>query len=64
MNDVVARSKETYNQRFRTDMERWLPSAEWRLQDRIALACRMLHRDGHDSALAGQISARGEKPGT
>ncbi len=33
-------------------------------RQKIALTCRALFDAGHDSGLAGQISARGERPGT
>jgi L-fuculose-phosphate aldolase len=64
MDDSVSPSKKAYQERFRADMDRCLAAADWTVQERVALACRILHRDGHDSALAGQISARGEEPGT
>lgn len=34
------------------------------VRDRISLACRILFDSGHDSGLAGQITARGDEPGT
>lgn len=64
MNSTVTRPKQTYDEKFRADMERCLAAPEWTLQQRVALACRILHRDDHDSALAGQLSARGARPGT
>jgi L-fuculose-phosphate aldolase len=30
----------------------------------MALSCRVLAAEGHESALAGQITARGDQPGT
>lgn len=33
-------------------------------RDALATACRILAREGHESGLAGQVSARGERPGT
>lgn len=36
----------------------------WTDRRKIALTCRALYDAGHDSGLAGQISARGEVPGT
>jgi L-fuculose-phosphate aldolase len=33
-------------------------------RDALAAACRILAREGHESGLAGQATARGEKPGT
>ncbi|HEV7443023.1 MAG TPA: aldolase [Steroidobacteraceae bacterium] len=64
MDDIVRQSKKAYHERFRADIEQCVAAADWTVQERVALACRILHRDGHDSALAGQISARGERPGT
>ena len=64
MDNVVTQPKKNYDEKFRADLERCLAATDWSLQERVALACRILHRDGHDSALAGQISARGERPGT
>lgn len=37
---------------------------QWTDRQKIALTCRALYDAGHDSGLAGQISSRGEKPGT
>lgn len=36
----------------------------WSVRQKLALTCRILHGKGHESGLAGQISARGETPGT
>ena len=36
----------------------------WSARQKLALTCRILHGKGHESGLAGQISARGEAPGT
>jgi L-fuculose-phosphate aldolase len=33
-------------------------------RQKLALSCRILFDDGHDSGLAGQITARGPEPGT
>jgi L-fuculose-phosphate aldolase len=33
-------------------------------REALALACRILAAEGHESGLAGQVSARAEKPGT
>jgi L-fuculose-phosphate aldolase len=32
--------------------------------EKVALTCRVLFDAGHDSGLAGQITARAERPGT
>jgi L-fuculose-phosphate aldolase len=31
----------------------------WNLRQKLALTCRILADEGHESALAGQITARG-----
>jgi len=46
-------------------MESKLPeTAAYSLRQKVALTCRILFDNGHDSGLAGQITARGEAPGT
>jgi L-fuculose-phosphate aldolase len=64
VNDIAARSKSEYTTKFQDDLDRFVQVAGWTLQQKAALACRILDRDGHESALAGQVSTRGEKPGT
>jgi len=64
MNDSVTRPKSEYHAKFRGDIENLVPANGLTLQQKVALACLILDRDGHESALAGQISARGERPGT
>ncbi|WP_031468663.1 aldolase [Sciscionella sediminilitoris] len=51
---------ETADNAMRTELE----SQEWTDREKIALTCRALSDAGHDSGLAGQISVRGETPGT
>ena len=34
------------------------------VRESLASACRILAREGHESGLAGQVTARAEKPGT
>jgi L-fuculose-phosphate aldolase len=36
----------------------------WSIKQKLALACRTLAAEGHESGLAGQISARAETPGS
>jgi L-fuculose-phosphate aldolase len=38
--------------------------SEWTIRQKVALTCRALFDGGHESGLAGQISARAEQPGT
>ena len=64
MTDVAGRTKSEYHAKFRADLDRFVQGSGWTVQQKVALACRLLDRDGHESALAGQISARAEKPGT
>jgi L-fuculose-phosphate aldolase len=60
---MAARSRSDYDAKFRADLERFVHDTDWSLRQKLALACRILDRDGHESALAGQISARAEQPG-
>jgi L-fuculose-phosphate aldolase len=64
MSDVVIREKSEYHTRTTEQMERHLAVPTWSLRQKMALSCRILAADGHESALAGQITARGEEPGT
>ena len=41
-----------------------LSMPDWTVRQKLALTCRILHAKGHESGLAGQISARGQTPGT
>ena len=45
-------------------MEKHLPRPEWSVRQKLALTARMLAAEEHASGLAGQITARGEGPGT
>jgi L-fuculose-phosphate aldolase len=60
----IVRPKEAYHERTTQEMNKHLLTPEWSLRQKIALACRILADEGHESALAGQITARAEKPGT
>ena len=64
MSDVIIRDKAEYHARTTDQMERHLTLPPWSLRQKIALTCRILAAEGHESALAGQITARGERPGT
>ncbi|MFE6055921.1 aldolase [Kitasatospora sp. NPDC056446] len=41
-----------------------IPDSGWTVRQKLALTCRILFDAGHDSGLAGQITARAERPGT
>ncbi|MGO1001227.1 aldolase [Lysobacter sp. CA196] len=45
-------------------MQQLLPDNTWSTCQKLALTCRILFDAGHDSGLAGQITARAETPGT
>src|SRR5262249_46737392 len=64
MSDVIIRDKAEYHERTPDQMEPHLAVPPWSLRQKIALTCRILAAEGHESALAGQITARGERPGT
>jgi L-fuculose-phosphate aldolase len=64
MSDVIIRDKAEYHTRTIDEMERHLPLPPWSLRQKMALTCRILAAEGHESALAGQITTRGDRPGT
>jgi L-fuculose-phosphate aldolase len=61
---AVIREKRAYHERTTREMEEHLPKPQWTLTQKIALTCRILAGEGHESALAGQITARAKEPGT
>jgi L-fuculose-phosphate aldolase len=56
--------KTDFDARATAEMERHLLTPTWTVREKLALSCRMLAREEHGSALAGQITARGDAPGT
>ncbi len=64
MSDVIIRDKAEYHTRTTDEMERHLSLPPWSLRQKMALACRILAAEGHESALAGQITTRGDRSGT
>ena len=60
----IIREKSEYYARTSAQMDAHLAPPPWSLREKIALTCRILANEGHESAIAGQITARGEKPGT
>ena len=61
---AVVRPKEAYHERTSEQMEKHFKVPDWTIRQKMALACRILADEGHESALAGQITARGDNPGT
>ena len=64
MTVTTTRPKEYYHQRSSAEMDKHLLEASWSARQKVALTCRILAKEGHESALAGQISSRADKPGT
>ena len=60
----VVRPKNEYHERTTREMQRHLKVPAWSLRQKIALTCRILAAEGHESALAGQLTARADQPGT
>src|SRR6478609_946288 len=61
---AVIRAKSEYHAITSERMDKYLRTPTWNLRQKLALTCRILADEGHESALAGQITSRGEKPGT
>ncbi len=62
MNDSTKRTKDEYLARISAEMDKYLSTDRWTLKQKLAIACRLLAREGHASGLAGQITARTEEP--
>src|SRR5436190_17662493 len=62
--NVVIRDKVQYHTQTSERMDKHFVVPEWSVPQKLALACRILAADGHDSGLAGQLSACGDAPGT
>ena len=64
MSEIKHPSKSEFEARATEQMQAHLSTPQWSDREKLALSCRMLAREEHGSALAGQITARGEAPGT
>jgi L-fuculose-phosphate aldolase len=62
--EVKVRDKEDYHRQTTERMNKHFVVPEWTIRQKLALTCRILASEGHDSGLAGQATARGPKPGT
>jgi L-fuculose-phosphate aldolase len=58
------KSKQHFMDRVSQEMAEDLKSDELKREEALAGACRILAKEGHESGLAGQVTARGPKPGT
>jgi L-fuculose-phosphate aldolase len=56
--------KAYFDQRATREMSKHLRAPDWSIKQKLALTCQMLAAEGHESGLAGQISARAEQPGS
>ena len=56
--------KQDFIERVNREMTSDFPSADLPARNALAAACRILAREGHESGLAGQVTARAEKPDT
>lgn len=63
-NNTFNLDKEQLIQQSFAQMDRHLQGTNYTPAQKLALTCRILFDNGHDSGLAGQITACGEKPGT
>lgn len=57
-------SRTSLMQRAQQDMKAHIDEASWTTRQKVAITCRALFDAGHDSGLAGQITARAEEPNT
>ena len=55
--------KQDFIDRVSREMAADFAAADLPARDALAGACRILAREGHESGLAGQVSARADKPG-
>ena len=62
--EPTVREKAEYHEITTLRMNRHFVTPDWSVRQKLALACRILAADGHDSGLAGQLTARGKEPGT
>lgn len=51
-------------ERVSREMDLDLPSLEGSTEELLSACCRILAAEGHESGLAGQVTARAKKPGT
>jgi len=58
------REKEAYHRQTSERMEKHFLTPDWNARQKLALACRLLAAEGHDSGLAGQATTRGTSSGT
>ncbi|KOF54450.1 MULTISPECIES: aldolase [unclassified Achromobacter] len=62
--DTFKLDKATLVSQSTRKIDQQFPESAYSLRQKLALTCRILFDNGHDSGLAGQITARAETPGT
>ncbi|MEA3192517.1 MAG: L-fuculose-phosphate aldolase [Betaproteobacteria bacterium] len=58
------KSKAHFIERVSREMDEDLPFLDGSTPDLLAACCRILGKEDHESGLAGQVTARADKPGT
>ena len=58
------RDKAHFVERVSREMDTDLPALKASVPELLAGCCRILAKENHESGLAGQVTARGDKPGT
>jgi L-fuculose-phosphate aldolase len=56
--------KAHFMERVSREMDQDLPALSLSTEEALAACCRILAAEGHESGLAGQVTARAKKPGT
>lgn len=64
MATTLSLEKEELVARAKASMQVHLDGPRWNARQKVSLTCRILFAQGHDSGLAGQITARADEPGT
>jgi L-fuculose-phosphate aldolase len=61
---METRSKAYFDERVAREMDKHFHFPDWSVRQKLALTCQILAAEGHESGLAGQISARAAQPGS
>ncbi len=64
LTDSFSLDKTSLMAKSQEDMRAHLDDGAYSRREKVALTCRILFHNGHDSGLAGQITTRGETAGT
>jgi L-fuculose-phosphate aldolase len=64
VNDTFELDKASLMHASNVQMDQHFDDGSYSLEQKLALTCRILFENGHDSGLAGQITARAGRPGT